>query len=359
MKIGILGTRGIPNHYGGFEQFAEHLSVGLVRLGHEVWVYNPHNHSFKEPRWHGVNLIHCFNPETYIGTPGQFLYDLKCIHDTRKRDFDVILQLGYTSSSVWNRCLPHKPKIATNMDGLEWKRSKYSKPVRWFLKYAENLAVKSSDLLIADSEVIQDYLANSYRVSPIYIPYGADIFNTPDPSILFPFDVRPKEYFLIISRMQSDNHLKEIIRGVLQSDAKIPLLIIGHIGSSYGKLLLKTYASEKIRFLGPIFEKKTLNNLRYYASFYFHGHSSGGTNPSLLEAMAASSPVCAHDNPFNREVLGADACFFSNSGQICEILKDFQNQNRQSEWILNNIRKIRIKYDWNKVIQAYERQLSS
>jgi hypothetical protein len=102
LKIAILGTRGIPNNYGGFEQFAEYLSEGLTEKGHEIYVYSPHNHNYQEKEWRGVKIIHCFDPEYKVGTAGQFIYDLNCILDSRKRGFDIILQLGYTSSSVWS-----------------------------------------------------------------------------------------------------------------------------------------------------------------------------------------------------------------------------------------------------------------
>ena len=118
MKIAILGTRGIPNNYGGFEQFAEFLSKLLVKRGHIVYVYNSHNHPFKEDKWKGVNIIHCKDPEKKIGTVGQFIYDLNCILDSRKRDFDIILQLGYGSSSIWNKFLPKRSVIITNIFGF-------------------------------------------------------------------------------------------------------------------------------------------------------------------------------------------------------------------------------------------------
>ena len=136
MKIAIIGTRGIPNHYGGFEQFAEYLAVYLVKHNCEVYVYNSYNHPYQEPVFNGVNIIHCRDPEKKMGTIGQFIYDLNCILDTRNKDLDVILQLGYTSSSIWSFLLPKKPIIITNMDGLEWKRSKYWFLVRKFLKIA-------------------------------------------------------------------------------------------------------------------------------------------------------------------------------------------------------------------------------
>ena len=105
MKIGILGTRGIPNQYGGFEQLAEYLSAGLQKKSFEVYVYNTHNHSYQEKKWNEVNIIHCFNPEEKLKTAGQFIYDLNCILDARKRNFDVLLILGYTSISVWGRLI--------------------------------------------------------------------------------------------------------------------------------------------------------------------------------------------------------------------------------------------------------------
>ena len=354
MKIGILGTRGIPNNYGGFEQFAEHLSVGLVQRGHDVWVYNSHNHPFTENSWHGVNIIHRYDPEDYIGIPGQFIYDFNCIVDSRKRNFDILLQLGYTSNSIWHRLLPERAKIVTNMDGLEWQRSKYSKPEKRFLKFAEKLAVKSSNYLIADSEVILNYLSKTYQVPVTFIPYGADIFESAYEDALIPFKVNPREYFLIIARMQPDNHIEEIINGVLLSKTIMPLLIVGNCRNRYGRSLRTTYESEKIRFPGPIFEKEKLNNLRYFSRLYFHGHSSGGTNPSLLEAMAASAPICAHDNPFSHEVLGNNARYFSNASQISEMIDENQNQIVNPDFIIENIERIRFKYNWVTLIQSYE-----
>src|SRR5690349_15755847 len=120
MKIGIVGTRGIPNRYGGFEQFIEFVAPELVNRGHEVYVYNSSLHPYKEPTYKGVHIISKTDPENKIGTAGQFIYDLNCIRDSRKRNYDVILQLGYTSSSIWTFLYPSGSLLVTNMDGLEW-----------------------------------------------------------------------------------------------------------------------------------------------------------------------------------------------------------------------------------------------
>ena len=125
MNIGILGTRGIPNHYGGFEQFAQYLAKGLVAKGHIVFVYNSNSHPYQESTWNGIHIIHCNDPENSIGTVGQFIYDYNCLQDARKRNFDILLQLGYTSSSIWYRFWPKKAITIVNMDGLEWRKRCY------------------------------------------------------------------------------------------------------------------------------------------------------------------------------------------------------------------------------------------
>jgi hypothetical protein len=198
LKIGIIGTRGIPNRYGGFEQLAEYLSTGLVKKGHHVAVYSSHQHPFKEKELRGAEIIRCYDPECHIGTAGQFIYDLNCVRDARKRNFDMLLFLGYSSSSIWGRLYPKKPVIISNMDGLEWKRLKYSKAVRWFLKHAERFAIQYSDFYIADSIAIQSYLKKEYKIESQYIPYGAKIYEETDDSICKQYNVSAQNYFMLI-----------------------------------------------------------------------------------------------------------------------------------------------------------------
>jgi len=354
MKIGILGSRGIPNRYGGFEQFAEYLSLGLVKMGAEVWVYCSDSHPNHTESWNGVNLIYCNDPEDKLGTAGQFIYDLNCIRDSRKHNFDIIYQLGYTSNSVWHRLLPEKPIIVTNMDGLEWKRSKYKRLVQKFLKYAEKLAVLSSNSLIADSEAIQQYLEKEYNTKAHFLPYGAEIFQNPDKGILKKMSLVPYNYFMLMARMQPDNHIEEIIRGVLNANSKFPLIIIGQNAIKFGRYLKQNYESKNIQFIGGIFDQDQLNNLRYFSALYFHGHSAGGTNPSLLEAMASSSLICAHNNPFNREVLLNNAFYFNTPTDITVLLESqAEIKNSRPTFIDNNLITIREKYSWPKLIEAY------
>jgi len=353
MKIGIIGCRGIPNNYGGFEQFAEYLSLGLVERGAEVWVYNSHNHPHIENKWNGVNIIHCYDPEYLLGTPGQFIYDLNCINDSRKRGFDVLLQLGYTSSAIWHRRLPARVPVITNMDGLEWQRSKYSPRVRKFLRYAEKLAIKSSSFLVADSVAIQDYLKQEHDTNSFFIPYGAEEYKPRDTKELLKMNLQPQSYYLLIARMQPDNHVEEAIKGVIESQNNHPLLVVGSTANKYGRYLESKYKSDQVIFAGAIFNLKTLNQLRHNCRLYFHGHSSGGTNPSLLEAMAASAPICAHDNPFNRAVLHDDAFYFSDAHHISDLINLPYNYDDISEMLARNLDKIKTIYTWNNIIEKY------
>ncbi len=367
IRLGILGSRGIPNQYGGFEEFAEHLSVQLSDKGFDVWVYNSHEHPCKDEKWNGVNRIMCFDPEHWIGQAGQFIYDLNCINDSRKRKFDVILQLGYTSSSIWHWRLPSSAFIVTNMDGLEWKRSKYSRPVQRFLRYAEKLAVKNSHLLVADNIAIRRYLQDEYSVDSVFIPYGADIpafksrtSETVNSISLLASDdsfhcLQSGSFFLVIARMQPDNHIEEIIIGVIKSESEKPLVIVGNDKDAFSRHLKKKYSSDKIIFAGSIFEKEKLDELRKHSLLYFHGHSAGGTNPSLLEAMAASALICAHENPFNRQVLGDDALYFKDAAGIANTIKYVTNKNQKHiDFIESNFDKIMKKYSWESVCNSYE-----
>jgi glycosyltransferase involved in cell wall biosynthesis len=363
MKIAILGTRGVPNYYGGFEQFAEFFSVYLVEQGHEVYCYNSHNHPYQETNFKGVHIIHQNDPEHKLGTFGQFIYDYNCVMDSRNRDFDIILQLGYTSNSIWFFLLPKKPIIITNMDGIEWKRSKYSKPVQQFLKFAERLAANSSDYLIADSLGIQSFLKNRYGKQSTYIAYGAHPFDQPDETVLAEYKLEKEQFNMIMARFEPENNLDMVLEGVaLNLQDKTPILVVGNHNTKYGAYLKNKYkAQENIRFMGGIYNLLHLNNLRYFSNIYFHGHSVGGTNPSLLEAMASRAFVAAHNNQFNKGVLKNNAAFFSNADEVKNILQTFKKSNNL-HFIQNNFESIEKEFNWNiingKYLQLFEESFS-
>ena len=353
LKIGILGCRGIPNAYGGFEQFAEQLAVGLVNKGHNVFVYNSSLHPYKEDRWQGVHIIHCKDWEDKLEAAGQFIYDFNCIIDSRKRKFDILLQLGYTSNSVWHWWWPKKTINLVNMDGLEWKRTQYSKFTRTFIKKAEAWAARYADHLVADSPGMQQHLLKAYYRQSTFIPYAAKVFKEPDPSLLNKYNLVPYHYYLAVSRMEPENNIEMIIRGYMIPKQDDPLIIIGKL-NRFGKTWAKKYGSEKIKFLGAVYDKTLLNNLRYFSRLHFHGHSVGGTNPSLLEAMGCNCSIAAHNNIFNKAILGNDADFFSTEDEIAGIMNSEGDKTKKVERQKNNLRKIETIYNPEKIVNAYE-----
>lgn len=354
MHIGILGSRGIPNRYGGFEQLAEKLAGFLVQQGNRVSVYSPHHHPYTENSWEGVGIIHKHDPETYLGAAGHFLYDLACIMDSRRRGFDIILQLGYTTSAVWFPLHPAKARVITNMDGMEWQRSKYKGLLKGFLRWSEKRAVRNSHALVTDSRAIAAYYNEKYGVKPSYIAYGAEVPEKAGSKVILEkLEILPREYNLLIARMQEDNHIREIISGHLEAATALPLVVVGNTGNAFGKYLKRFYHGRTIIYTGPIFDREKLDALRQHCNIYFHGHSAGGTNPSLLEAMAAGAFICAHDNPFNREVLGENALYFRDENDIINLLATGPEPELRDKWIHDNQERISRVYRWEDVSKAY------
>jgi glycosyltransferase involved in cell wall biosynthesis len=290
-----------------------------------------------------------------LGTFGQFIYDLNCINDSRQRDFDILLHLGYTSDSIWHWRWPKKTINMVNIDGMEWKRSKYNKPTRRFLKFAEALAAKNAQVLIADSPQMQNHFWTTYNKKPVYIPYGAEIFTQTDDTIPGSYQLEPHRYFLLVARMEPENNIDMILRGYLDSSQAYPLLVIGNIANKFGKHINAAYNHHAIQFAGSIYDQRILNNLRYYSARYFHGHSVGGTNPSLLEAMACRCNIAAHNNVFNKTVLQNGADYFSDAGEVASIINTPVNGMATTQRKQFNVERIKTIYNIQKNIDDYER----
>ena len=265
MKIAILGTRGIPNNYGGFEQFAEYLSLGLAKRGHEVTVYNPHFHPLDKNNFNGVNIIKIYSPETLLGGgAANFIYDFLCLKDAYNRGFDIIYELGYGSAAISYFLLSFrkgKTVLITNMDGLEWKRQKWNALVKWLTKKFEKIAINLSDYIISDNVGIQNYYRNAHQKESIFLPYGAELAIRLDEKFLQQYKLQPKKYFLVIARLEPENNLELIISGYLKSGAAETLIIIGNTNNKFGEYLNRKYVSPNVHFLGGIYDKSTIDSL--------------------------------------------------------------------------------------------------
>ena len=366
MKIAFISTRGIPNNYGGFEQFAEYISVGLAQRGHEVVVYSPKFHPYQEDTYKGVRLKHIYSPETWMGSSvGSFFYDFASLCDAlKKEDFDIIYEAGYTSiipAYIWFNVRKRKrPIFTTNMDGLENKRSKFSPMVRRFLDWEEKMTVKYSHYLIADNIGIHDYYKEKYDKESKFLAYGADIHDDFNADYLKEFGLQPEEYYILIARLEPENNIVMAIEGYLHSkeNGRRPLIVVGKTNTPHGKELVEKYGNEKnVRFVGGIYDFKKLDSVRHFSKAYFHGHSVGGTNPSLLEAMAAGCFIFAHDNIFNRAVLEENAFYYPSADKVAEYLNRIDTMAEESkiQYTANNIEVIRNEYSWEHLVDEHEK----
>ncbi len=353
MNIAILGTRGIPNRYGGFEQCAEKLSLNFRRAGHSVFVYVPNDHSYKELVWNDIKLERIFSNEKIFKSFNSLIYDFLSLKHAVKKEHDIILELGYNPAGYFlNLIADTNKKIVTNMDGLEWKRGKWNKYIQKFSKLCERKAVQYSTALIADNIGIQEYIKREYGRDSIYLPYGAEIFDNPEKKVLDYYNIKMNEYFMLMARLEPENNTEMILDGYAASNSNKPFLVIGSHHTKYGKYLLDKFRNKNVRFLGGIYDYNIVSTLRYYSCTYFHGHSVGGTNPSLLEAMASNARIAAHDNIFNKSILKECALYFKNSNDVKLYIKGNRDL-FNIKWIEKNKELILTEYNWERISQGY------
>ena len=312
----ILGTRGIPAQHGGFETFAEQLSLYLVNLGWQVTVYCQVSDSseIKEEFWRGVRLVKI--PVSISGPAATILYDMKATLHSLKND-SVILTLGYNTAvfGLFYRLFGKSNII--NMDGIEWRRAKWGKVAKFWFYINEFIGCKIANHLVADNPFIKQHLlrhAHSDKIAMIpYCADGPDVLSLADISV---FGLKNGCYALLIARPEPENSILEIVSSWSRSIRGIPLVVLGSYkdSSAYHKLV-KDCSSAEVLFLGAIYDQDIVRALRINSLFYIHGHTVGGTNPSLVEAMSCANAVIAHDNPYNRWVVSDGALYFSNVDQ--------------------------------------------
>jgi len=328
-KLSILGCRGIPGNHGGFETFAQRIALSLVERGWEVAVYceNYDCNSTFEEIWKGVRLVHI--PVPNASAKSTILFDWKSTLHAAKED-NLILTLGY-NTAIFSALYRLKgiPNLI-NMDGLEWKRQKWNLAQRAWLYLNERLGCWFADHLIADHPVIADHLATRVPRSKITtIPYGADPIKEADASLIAPYNLSPHQYAIVIARPEPENNILEIVSAFSSRQRGLKLVVLGNYypdQNEYHRTVISA-ASDEVIFTGGIYDQPVVEALRTYSQLYIHGHAVGGTNPSLVEAMAASSPILAHDNHFTRWVAGEKASFFSDTAS-CSAQFDYLLNNR-------------------------------
>ena len=360
LRVAILGTKGIPASYGGFETFAEQLAVRLVERGHQVTVYAETEASPvpADQFYQGVRVR--FQRRPAWGPASVLAYDCASLWDAR-RGYDLVYMLGYGAAWAcwWPRVFG--TPVWINVDGLEWARSKWGRAARVYLRCMEWLATKTATRLIADAEAIAQRVRSVYpRAAPTsFIAYGAQQVAAHDVDVqaLSEWGLTPGGYLLVVARPEPENHVLEIIQGCLLHGGPLPLVIVGSVtGATPYQRQLQGLACDRVRLVGGVYDAPKLQSLRVHAAAYIHGHSVGGTNPSLLEALACGSLVIAHDNPFNREVARDAADYFDTPAQLARQLQQME-QLPASESLRRSARAREIiaqHYTWARIADDYE-----
>lgn len=354
--IRILGIRGIPAAHGGFETFAEKLSSYLVHGGWRVIVYCQvdENEDFHLDTWQGIERVNI--PISIKGALGTIFFDLfSILHACKSRD--LCLVLGYNTAIFALLLRLRGIRVLMNMDGIEWKRAKWGLiPKSWFW-LNEKIGSLLSNHLIADHPEIKNHLASSHLNRNIrVISYGGDEVLSANLSDVLAFGLEPYKFFTVIARPEPENSILEIVRGYAMRQRDIKLVILGEYSSDneYHNLIM-SYAGKDIIFLGAIYNKEILNSLRYFSYAYIHGHQVGGTNPSLVEAMAAGNAVIAHDNKFNNWVTNSEALYFKDEFTLDECITKLDLEPLFITELRNRSKfAFASKFTWTQILKDYE-----
>jgi glycosyltransferase involved in cell wall biosynthesis len=329
-SINILGIRGIPAAHGGFETFAGNLAPYLRSRGWNVNVYCqldplPDGSSQKdfEDEWNGIHRIHLATKST--GSRGSIEFDWRCVLDASKRP-GLDLVLGYNTAVFVPFLRMRGKKVIMNMDGVEWRRDKWSLPIKAWFYLNEFVGVNVVNLPVADHPEIAAHLRRHTARKMAVIPYGADVVVDAPLSAVSNLGLLPREYFLSIARIEPENSILEIVEAFSLRPRKSKLVVLGNLSldNKYHQRV-RAAASEDVLFTGAIYDQRVVRSLRFYASAYLHGHQVGGTNPSLVEALGAGSAVIAHDNRFNKWVAGGSQLYFKDAKQLETILTEIEN----------------------------------
>lgn len=372
----IIGSRGLPAQYGGFETFVEelvsHQKSDSIQY-HVACLSDSEHHTHFD--YKGADCFTIKAPK--LGPARVIAYDMLAISYALKIckqeniTNPIIYILGNTIGAFIK---PYAKKVkaiggklCVNPDGLEWKRSKWSKPVQAYLKYSEKCMAKYADLLIADNEGIDTYLKESYPTSKTnFIAYGTETAPSElnqDDTLVSEFYKKwvlaAKEYYLVVGRFVPENNYETIIKEFMATDTKKKLVIIcNHEGNAYFETLKKQtqFTSDKrVLFVGTVYDRQLLTYIREQAFAYLHGHEVGGTNPGLLEAMAHSDLNLILDVSFNRSVADISAFYWKkDKGSLEKLIRDAELGSDYSQLGQRAKAIIKEKYTWEKIVSSYE-----
>lgn len=355
----MVGTRGVPAQYGGFETAVEEIGQRLVSQGVDVTVYC-RNASGQRRREHlGMTLVHL--PALHLKAAETLSHTaLSVVHLLIGRRYDAIFMFNAANAPFISLCRLRRTPVAVHVDGLEWRRTKWGGKGRKYYRKAEELAVRWADSLIADAPGIADYYSSEFGADTTLLTYGAPVLPTQPTHKLQEHGLEADGFHLVVARFEPENHVDVIVEGYIRSECTLPLVVVG--SAPYAEehsARISAFAEQdpRVRLLGGVWDQELLNQLYGHARTYLHGHSVGGTNPSLLRAMGAGTAVLAYDVVFNREVLGeSSGAYFRDASTVVGPLEALDADPRlAADRGLKLQERARETYRWDDVAAGYLR----
>ena len=354
-KIAIVGTAGVPANYGGFETLAENLVKyhQTFVCATSLTVYcSSSNYPYRKKTYLTADLKYI--PLSANGAQSIF-YDIYSLFSAVWSQNHVILLLGVSGALALPLIrLISSTHIIVNIDGIEWRRRKWSKLARWFLRLSEKIAVRFSHAIIADNSAIADYIRDIYSVDSHTIAYGGDHAINAIPLSIDEYNL-PQEYALSICRIEPENNIRMLVEAFSQIPTQ-PLVLVGNWeNSEYGRAIRAYFENyPHIFLLDPIYDLGKLHALRSQSTLYLHGHSAGGTNPSLIEAMHFGKVIMAFDCDFNRVSTENKALYFNSADQLIDLVQTINHNFEIAEKVKHDMLSIaRTRYTWNKIADQY------
>ena len=357
--LGLYGMT-MPNlHFTGFETGFGEIAPRLAAMGHDVVMYcrkGSFPPEMRVPEYKGVKLIYVPSPggKNFSGVISTFVAVLHALVNGRY-DIFFFVNVGMGHHAALCRLFGHK--VIMNVNGLDWTRAKWGPVARFYFKSAARSAVRFCSELVTDADAMRDFYLHEFRKDTTMIAYGAYVEGSENPSLIEQFGVERDGYYLIASRLIPENHADLIAEAFLQSGSERTLLIVG--GANYDSPFhrkLRSLSGDKVRLTGHIDNQEVIRELHCNCFAYLHGHSVGGTNPSLLKAMGYGNCILALDTVFNREVLADGGIFFpADVNALSEMIREIEgNAERVAELRRMGPRRIEANYTWEKIASQYD-----
>ncbi|RPF22768.1 DUF1972 domain-containing protein [Myceligenerans xiligouense] len=358
LRIAMIGTRGVPARYGGFETAVEEIGARLADRGHQVRVY------CRRPADQAVD-----DPPEYLGMervvlPAMRRRSLETLSHTAlsvahlvAHRTDAAIVFNAANAPLLPVLRAARVPVATHVDGLEWRRAKWGRVGKRYYREMETASVRLSDALIADAQGIADYYATQYDVGSRLLTYGAPDLSAAGSDRLAELDLTPGGYHLVVARFEPENHVDVIVEGYAANDAGLPLVVVGSAPYSeeYTRRVHELADGDpRVRLLGGVWDQELLDQLYANAFTYLHGHSVGGTNPSLLRAIGGGTSTIAYDVPFNREVLQEAGRYFRTPVDLAEQVLTAEANPQDTETRAGTLARRAKDYDWDVVVDGYE-----